>query len=320
MLTAGMANKKNKTVKNRERHVYIKKNVPRKKVNAMERTDTQMESDTNKTTLEGSRIINIDKLKIYTDSLTAHSARCDGRITLSGETRDGLASILMGHCSTCNHSMTLETSQKVKGPRGYKRWECNLAAVWGQMTTGGGHTNLQDTMSVVGVPVMTKATFVNTERDIGEWWKRELQASMIEAGKEERQLAVEKGNYHEGVPAITVILDGGWSKRTHKHSYNAKSGVAIIIGKELDREDLIHRCPEQVLRCLFQEYSQRSPCLLQELDCFFLGDGNRLHSGGVLGGGVSTRASLHSIYWGWRQLGTLSSHSKCAMGICHSKT
>ena len=27
-------------------------------------------------------------------------------------------------------------------------------------------------------------------------------------------------------------MDGGWSKRSHKHSYNAKSGVAIIIGKE----------------------------------------------------------------------------------------
>jgi hypothetical protein len=32
--------------------------------------------------------------------------------------------------------------------------------------------------------------------------------------------------------AITVITDGGWSKRTHKHSYNAAGGVAIIIGKE----------------------------------------------------------------------------------------
>lgn len=28
-----------------------------------------------------------------------------------------------------------------------------------------------------------------------------------------------------------MIVDGGWSKRSHKHSYNAKSGVAIIIGK-----------------------------------------------------------------------------------------
>ena len=35
-----------------------------------------------------------------------------------------------------------------------------------------------------------------------------------------------------GYPAITVIVDGGRSKRSHKHSYNAKSGVAMIIEKQ----------------------------------------------------------------------------------------
>ena len=43
---------------------------------------------------------------------------------------------------------------------------------------------------------------------------------------------------HEGVPAITVVVDGGWSKRLHKHSYNAKSGVAVISGKAIKR--LLH--------------------------------------------------------------------------------
>ena len=53
---------------------------------------------------------------------------------------------------------------------------------------------------------------------------------MLEAGKEERKHAESSGDYFQGVPAITVIADGGWSKRSHKHSYNAKSGVAVIIG------------------------------------------------------------------------------------------
>ena len=55
---------------------------------------------------------------------------------------------------------------------------------------------------------------------------------MLEAGKEDKRLAEERGDYHEGVPTITVIVDGGWSKRSHRHSYNAKSGVAIVIGQE----------------------------------------------------------------------------------------
>ena len=32
-----------------------------------------------------------------------------------------------------------------------------------------------------------------------------------------------------------MIVDGGWSKRCHKHSYNAKSGVAIINGLETQK-------------------------------------------------------------------------------------
>ena len=99
------------------------------------------------------------------------------------------------------------------------------------MATGGGHHKLEETMGVVGVPVMSKTSFISTERDIGEWWQQELQKLMAEAGKEERELAIRRGDYHEGVPAITVIVDGGWSKRSHRHSYNANSGVGIIIGK-----------------------------------------------------------------------------------------
>ena len=115
-------------------------------------------------------------------------------------------------------------------PRRQKRWECNLAAVWGQMATGGGHASLTNSMSVLGVPVMSKGSFTPTEADIGEWWSKKLKESMIEAGKQEKILAEENGDYHQGVPSITVIVDGGWSKRSHKHSYNAKSGVGIIIG------------------------------------------------------------------------------------------
>ena len=71
--------------------------------------------------------------------------------------------------------------------------------------------------------------FINIERGIGEQWKQKLHESMVEAGKEEKSLAEERGDFHEGMPAITVVL--GWSKHSHKHFCNAKSGVAIIIGR-----------------------------------------------------------------------------------------
>ena len=106
------------------------------------------------------------------------------------------------------------------------------------MATGGGHAHLSETTSVLGVPVMVKNAFVQTEKDIGEFWHLRLTDAMVEAGREEKRLAEEKGELHEGVPAITVIVDGGWSKCSHHHSYNAKSGVAIILERQIGK--LLH--------------------------------------------------------------------------------
>ena len=140
-----MANKKNRKNKknNSHKHIYQRKKLPRRggrkgqdKDTQEQHTDNQQHMDTDKLSREGSRIMNIDKLQQYTDNLTKHSIHCESSITLEEVTRAGLASILTGHCSSCEDTIRLETSKKVKGPRGYSRWECNLAAVWGQMATG----------------------------------------------------------------------------------------------------------------------------------------------------------------------------------------
>ena len=68
------------------------------------------------------------------------------------------------------------------------------------------------------------------EEQIGQAWEVILAEEMAKAGEEERQLAIQNNDSFEGVPAITVTVDAGWSKRSHKHSFNAKSGVAVIIG------------------------------------------------------------------------------------------
>ena len=107
-----------------------------------------------------------------------------------------------------------------------------------------------------GVPVLTKPCFISLESNIGECWKQSLLESMIEAGREEKRQAEERGNYHEGVPTITVLVDGGRSKRSHKHSYNAKIWGSYYC-REGDRETTVYRCTKQVLCCMFPQYSQR---------------------------------------------------------------
>lgn len=59
-----------------------------------------------------------------------------------------------------------------------------------------------------------------------------LLADMLEGINEEKRLAVLAGDVDDdSTPWITVIIDGGWSHRSYGHSYTAKSGVAVIIGK-----------------------------------------------------------------------------------------
>ena len=53
---------------------------------------------------------------------------------------------------------------------------------------------------------------------------------MAEAGQREKEQAISNNQYHHGVPSTSVVADGGWSKRSHKHSYNAKSEVGVIFG------------------------------------------------------------------------------------------
>ena len=109
-----MKNKRNamNSRKNSHSHVFRKRRKP-KGVNGKEKQHTT-DDDNNKqnVSVNGSRIINIDKQQQYTTDLAIHSTRCEGSIKLIGEQRNGLASILMGHCSTCQHTIRLETSKR----------------------------------------------------------------------------------------------------------------------------------------------------------------------------------------------------------------
>ncbi|CAH1105540.1 unnamed protein product [Psylliodes chrysocephalus] len=56
--------------------------------------------------------------------------------------------------------------------------------------------------------------------------------NMKDAPNEETDIAKKQGSIGlDGVPEITVICDGTWSKRSYKRNYNALSGAAVIIGK-----------------------------------------------------------------------------------------
>ena len=77
---------------------------------------------------------------------------------------------------------------------------------------------------------MRTQTFCILERKLGGLFEEVVTSELLAAGLEEKRIAIEKGEYHNNVPSITVVVDAGWSKRSHKHSYHANSGVGLIFG------------------------------------------------------------------------------------------
>ncbi|KAK4883453.1 hypothetical protein RN001_006772 [Aquatica leii] len=46
---------------------------------------------------------------------------------------------------------------------------------------------------------------------------------MKETVETEKMFALEQGNVEHGLPYITVIVDGGWAKRSYGHGYTSNS-------------------------------------------------------------------------------------------------
>ena len=73
---------------------------------------------------------------------------------------------------------------------------------------------------------------------LGYTFNTTVTQGLLSTGIKEQQIAISNNSYCECIPACTVIVDGGWSKNSHKHSYNANSGVGIIYGAEI--KSLLH--------------------------------------------------------------------------------
>ena len=82
----------------------------------------------------------------------------------------------------------------------------------GQMATGGGHGSLEEVLAILGIPLLTERMFTEIERCLCTSFEQLLLELMVKIGKEEKQMAEQNNIYQEGVPAITVVADGGWSK------------------------------------------------------------------------------------------------------------
>lgn len=174
--------------------------------------------------LQGRRIVDIGYLFRRIISIRHKPFNCTiaDMITV-GERRKGLSSIVILKCRMCGLKEEISTEDPNKKD---EYISVNAAAVSGIMATGGGFAQLEELTAVLDIPCMAKNTYAKNHEKVYAAVHKTAWQLMQEAGQEEARLARERGDVdQDGVPLITVVADGAWSKRSYKTQYNALSGV-----------------------------------------------------------------------------------------------
>ena len=159
----------------------------------------------------GARVMDLKCLSEGITKTSEHGNKCRGKCYVGGEVnREGLASVLEISCTACEDKFTIESSSKIEGSEGINtRYSVNVGAVWGQMATGGGQRNFNELMASINVPGISKPTFNRIETQIGKKWEDILSVEIVKAGEEDKRLATDRKDFFQGIPSITVVIDGG---------------------------------------------------------------------------------------------------------------
>lgn len=182
--------------------------------------------------LHGRRIVDIQHLWKSLKQLKHNGFGCDFYdIDIISEKRCGLGSIFLTKCKMCNVSSSFSTYSTSED-----RLNINKSAICGAYASGIGYTQFTELFSALNIPLISSHTYVSNEKEIQRDIIELAQKNFLQAGVEEAALALEAGEVDvDGLPMITVIVDGAWSKRSYKTNYNALSGVACIIGARTNK-------------------------------------------------------------------------------------
>lgn len=143
-------------------------------------------------------------------------------LNLINERKNGFFSEFIFKCDFCNKIDIITNEPKSTD----NSLSVNTAIVMATINTGQGFTQLDTMAAFLNMPSMSNMTYQKMHLDISNHTEVTAIEAMTLAGIEETEIAKKEGNVNEsGVPLITVIADGAWSKRSYKSGYNALSGV-----------------------------------------------------------------------------------------------
>lgn len=140
--------------------------------------------------------------------------------------RQGLISKFLLSYRVCKTDHQVHSDDPTK-----KIFNVNAAALNASVSVGIGYDQTYEFLSLLEIPPMSKPKYYSLQNELVEAYNETTWSSMIQAGQEEKNLAIQNNEVDQlGRPLITVVADGAWSKRSYKTNYSACSGVAAIIG------------------------------------------------------------------------------------------
>ena len=94
--------------------------------------------------------------------------------------------------------------------------DLNQSSVLGTLVEGIGYTQVNGVLAGMGIPYVTHKTFKSHQETLFYHLQQLSMKSMKEANEEEAKLAIKNGEVDKnGIPFITVIVDGSWLKRSY---------------------------------------------------------------------------------------------------------
>lgn len=170
--------------------------------------------------VQGRRIVDIaylfEKLKLLNNHAPQFGCSFTNMILKSEITR-GLRSGFIFVCNMCGFKETVWSD-----PNNESSLDINAAAVAGSMSTGGGFANLTKFLGAMNVRCMGSNTYEKYKHIVSKGWEDSALAEMKIAAEEEAALARERNDVDkDGVPLLTVVADGSWSKRSYRTNFNS---------------------------------------------------------------------------------------------------
>lgn len=180
-----------------------------------------------KKAIEGRRIIDISFFLKQLRDLDNHSNfGCNfSSMELISEQRKGLISGFKFKCRMCNVFKTV-WSEDIDCPSK----NVNTDAVSGIMAIGCGYNNLEEFFTIMDIKPMSNKLYTKEHEKVCDAWEIAALKEMELAIEEEKALAVARGDVdQDGVPLLTVEVDGSWAKRSYRSNFSSLSGAVSKI-------------------------------------------------------------------------------------------